>query len=47
MAVRDATEIIEIDRTVQVRAYSCGCHGKRMRIIFRGDGELNARHRAS
>jgi hypothetical protein len=54
MVVRDATEIIEIDRTrrcaahlgarqmephsAQVRAYSCGCHGNRMRIIFHGDG---------
>ena len=58
MSVRDATEIIEIDRTrrcaahrgtrqmyphsAQVRAYSRGCHGNRMLIIFHGDGESNA-----
>jgi hypothetical protein len=50
MFVRDATEIIEIDRTrrcaahlgtrqvqphaAQVRAYTCGCHGNRMRTTL-------------
>jgi hypothetical protein len=57
MVVRDATEIIEIDRTrrraahlgtrqvqphsAHVRAYTCGCHGNRMRMTFHNGAKSN------
>jgi hypothetical protein len=56
MVARDATEIIEIDRTrrraahlgtrhvqphsAHVRAYTCGCHGKRTRMTFHKRGQV-------